>query len=56
MNNTIVSSRFACVNKTSTESTVNVNFPSFVEPILTGMVPDVNAILDSLNKMVPVFS
>lgn len=56
MKNTMASSRFACANKTSTESMVNANSQSLVERTRTGMVPDANAILDLLKEMEPAFS
>jgi hypothetical protein len=56
MKNMIASSRFACADKISTESTVNVNSQSLVDRTLTGMVPDANVTLDLLKEMEPVFS
>lgn len=56
MKSMIVSSRFVCVNKTSTESTVNASSQSLVNLTHTGTVPDANATLDSLREMEPAFT
>jgi hypothetical protein len=56
MNNSTISSRFACVEKTTTESTANAKFQSLVEPTHTGTVPNANATLDLFPKTAIVFS
>lgn len=56
MNNTTTCTKFACANQTTTESMDNVKSQSLVEPTLTGMVSNANAILDTSQSIVNAFS
>jgi len=56
MSNTTTCTKYVCANQTTTESMDNVKSQSLVDPTLTGMVSNVNAILDTSQSIVNAFS